>query len=130
MVSAPVQANQTGPSIAALMSNMNEFLRTKGITAPELQRTINNRTLSLAGNFETSDDVLSGLQSIDLYGWPEDYYETLAARYRGMTTAELDQAARRVLDPSKLVWVVVGDAAKIRPQLDKLGMPVEVMQAQ
>jgi hypothetical protein len=57
------------------MSNMNEFLRTKGITAPELQRTINNRTLSLAGNFETSDDVLSGLQSIDLYGWPEDYYE-------------------------------------------------------
>jgi predicted Zn-dependent peptidase len=130
LVSAPVQANQTGPSITALMSNMNEFLRTKGITAPELQRTINNRTLSLAGNFETSDDVLSGLQSIDLYGWPEDYYETLAARYRAMTTAELDQAARNVLDPSKLVWVVVGDAAKIRPQLDKLGMPVEVMKAQ
>ncbi len=130
LVSAPVQANQTGPSITALMSNMNEFLRTKGITAPELERTINNRTLSLAGNFETSDDVLSGLQSIDLYGWPEDYYETLAARYRAMTTAELDQAARRVLDPSKLIWVVVGDAAKIRPQLDKLGMPIEVMKAQ
>ena len=109
---------------------MNEFLRTNGITAPALERTINNRTLSLAGNFETSEDVLSGLQSIDLYGWPEDYYETLAARYRAMTTAELDQAARRVLDPKKLVWVVVGDAAKIRSQLDKLGMPIEVMKAQ
>jgi ribose 5-phosphate isomerase len=47
-----------------------------------------------------------------------------------MTAAELDQAARRVLDPSKLVWVVVGDAAKIRPQLDKLGMPIEVMKVQ
>ncbi len=108
----------------------NDFLRTKGITAAERERTIANRTLSLAGNFETSDDVLSGLQSIELYGWPENYYEALAERYRAMTAAELDEAARRVLDPSKLVWVVVGDAAKIRPQLDKLGMPIEVMKVQ
>jgi predicted Zn-dependent peptidase len=130
IVSAPVQANQTGPSIAALMSNMREFLRTKGVTAPELSRTIANRTLSLAGNFETSDDVLSGLQSIELYGWPEDYYESLAGKYRGMSASELDEAARQVLDPAKLVWVVVGDATTVRPQLEKLGMPVEVMKAQ
>ena len=128
IVSAPVQANQTGPSIAALMSNMNEFLRTKGISEAERTRTINNRTLSLAGNFETSDDVLGGLQSIDLYGWPANYYETLAERYRGMTVAQLDQEARKVIDPSKMVWVVVGDAAKVRPQLDQLGLPVEVAQ--
>ena len=113
-----------------MMADMNEFLKTKGISAQELERTVNNRTLSLAGNFETSEDVLTGLQSIDLYGWPDDYYETLAARYRGMNIAQLDQAARQVLDPSKLVWVVVGDAAKVRPQLDQLGLPIEVMQAQ
>jgi hypothetical protein len=27
------------------------------------------------------------------------------------------------------VWVVVGDAAKIRPQLAKLGLPVEEVKA-
>ena len=127
IVSAPVQANQTGPSITALMANMNEFLKTKGITEAERERTINNRTRGLAGNFETSDDVLSALQSIDLYGWPEDYYETLAERYRGMTVAQLDQEARKAIDPSKILWVVVGDAKQVRPQLDKLGLPVEVM---
>jgi predicted Zn-dependent peptidase len=126
LVSAPVQSNQTGPSIAALIADINEFLKAKGITAEERERTINNRTRGLAGNFETSDDVLAGLQSIELYGWPDDYYERLAERYRGMTIAQLDQAARRVLDPSKLIWVVVGDAAKVRPQLEKLGMPIEV----
>jgi hypothetical protein len=26
-------------------------------------------------------------------------------------------------------WIVVGDAAKIRPQLEKLGMPIEVVEA-
>jgi zinc protease len=27
------------------------------------------------------------------------------------------------------VWIVAGDAAKIRPQLDKLGLPIEVVEA-
>ena len=127
IISAPVQANQTGPSLAALQANMREFLTAKGITSEELERTINNRIRNLAGNFETSEDVLSGMQTIELLGFPENYYETIADRYRAMTASELDQAARKVIDPSKFVWVVVGDAAKIRPQLDKLGMPVEVV---
>jgi predicted Zn-dependent peptidase len=129
LVSAPVQSNQTGPAIAEMIREMNGFLKTKGISAPERERTINNRTRGLAGNFETSEDVLAGLQSLELYGWPDDYYETLAGRYRSMTVAELDQAARQVIDPSKLVWVVVGDAAKVRPQLEKLGMKIEVATA-
>jgi predicted Zn-dependent peptidase len=127
IVSAPVQANQTGPSLAALQADMREFLTQKGIGSEELERTINNRIRNLAGNFETSEDVLGGLQTIDLLGFPDNYYETLAGRYRGMTAAQLDEAARKVIDPSKFVWVVVGDAAKIRPQLDKLGMPIEVV---
>jgi zinc protease len=127
IVTAPVQSNQTGPALAALQADMREFLTQKGISGEELERTINNRVRNLAGNFETSGDVLGGLQTIDLLGFPDNYYETLAGRYRGMTAAQLDQAARKVIDPSKFVWVVVGDAAKVRPQLDKLGMPIEVV---
>jgi hypothetical protein len=88
-VSAPVQSDKTGASLVALRSNMAEFLGTKGITAEELERTINNRVRGLAGNFEGSGDVLGGLQSIDTYGWSDDYYETLGDRYRRMTAAEL-----------------------------------------
>ena len=127
IITAPVQANQTGPSLAALQADMREFLGAKGITAEERERTINNRIRNLAGNFETSEDVLAGMQTIDLLGFPADYYETIADKYRAMTAAQLDEAARKVIDPSKFVWVVVGDAAKIRPQLDKLGMPIEVV---
>ncbi|HEX8666819.1 MAG TPA: pitrilysin family protein [Allosphingosinicella sp.] len=127
IVSAPVQANQTGPSLAALQADMREFLTTKGIGSEELERTINNRVRNLAGNFETSEDVMAGLQTIDLLRLPENYYETLADRYRAMTASQLDQAARKVIDPTKFVWVVVGDAAKVRPQLEKLKMPIEVV---
>jgi ribose 5-phosphate isomerase len=44
-----------------------------------------------------------------------------------MTAAEMDGAVRRAVDPSRLTFVVVGDASVVKPQLDKLGLPVEVI---
>jgi ribose 5-phosphate isomerase len=38
-------------------------------------------------------------------------------------------AARAALDPKGFTWIVVGDAAKVRPQLEKLGLPIEVVEA-
>jgi predicted Zn-dependent peptidase len=64
-----------------------------------------------------------------LFERSDDYYDTLADRYRAMTAADLDAAARAVIDPKKLLWVVVGDAAKVRPQLDALKLPVETVAA-
>jgi ribose 5-phosphate isomerase len=34
------------------------------------------------------------------------------------------------IDPGKLTWVVIGDAAKVKPQLDALGIPLEVVKGQ
>ena len=65
----------------------------------------------------------------DLLGRPDNYYELLRRSYRGADPRRRStrrSAARST--PEGFVWVVVGDAAKIRPQLDKLGMPIEVMQ--
>jgi zinc protease len=42
----------------------------------------------------------------------------------------MDAAARQVLDSSDMVWVVVGDASVVRPQLESLGLEVEVRAAQ
>jgi hypothetical protein len=73
--------------------------------------------------------VLGSIMHMEELGRPDNYYETLAPKYRAQTTATLDQAARSALDPKGFVWIVVGDAAKIRGQLEKLGMPIEVVDA-
>jgi hypothetical protein len=44
-----------------------------------------------------------------------------------MTAQQLDQSLRQVVNPANFVWVVVGDAAKVRPQLASLGLPIEEM---
>ena len=106
---------------------MNAFLATRGTTQEELGRTISGNIRELPGSYETSGAVLGAMQGNALYDRPDDYQDTLASRYRSMTAADLDRAARAAIDPANLVWVVVGDAAKVRPQLEALGLPVETM---
>ncbi|HYE27733.1 MAG TPA: pitrilysin family protein [Allosphingosinicella sp.] len=128
VINAPVQADKTGPAIRALMDQVSGFVTNRGLTDVELARVINGNTRQLAGQFETSAAVLGALRSNALFRRPDNYWEAIADRYRGMTISTLDQAARRVIDPRKLVWVVVGDAAKVRPQLTGLGLPIEEVQ--
>ena len=130
IVYAPVQADKTGPSIAALIADTREFLTTRGVTPAELERTVNGSIRELPGSFETSEDVLGALERNALYGRPDDYYDHVTTLYRKQTATDLDKVARGVIDPSKILWVVVGDAKVVRPQLDVLGMPVETMTAE
>ena len=126
LVYAPVQSDQTGPSIAALRTDMTQFLSAKGVTAAELARTEDGAIRQLPGRFETGGAVLGGLEEIKTYDRPDNYFDTLAGRYRSLTTATLDGAARSALDPNRITWVVIGDAKIVRPQLDALGLPVDV----
>ncbi len=130
IVNAPVQANRTGDSIAALIAQYQNFLTTEGVKPEELERTINGNTRQLAGAYETSAAILGAMRSNALYGRPDDYQETVSSRTRALTAAQLDAAAREALDPATFVWVVVGDASVVRPQLDALGLPVEERSAQ
>jgi predicted Zn-dependent peptidase len=124
-VSGGVQADRTGDSIAEMIRETREFLTTKGITAEELERYKANDIGALPGRFETSPAVLGAMQSNALYGRPDDYQEKLAGIYTAQTTQALDAAARAAIDTDKFVWVVVGDASKVRAQLEPLGLPIE-----
>jgi predicted Zn-dependent peptidase len=127
-IAAPVQADRTGDSIGALNQQITDLLGQKGVTDEELGRLISNNVNTLPGRFETSSAVLSAMLSNSLLGRPDDYQEQLAARYRGLTQGGIDQALRGAIDPRGFSWVVVGEAAKVRPQLEKLGMPIQEVQ--
>ena len=128
-MSAQVQADRTGDSLAALNQLINDFVHKKGVTKDERDRVITKSINQLPGEFETSGAVLGAMMNIDMLGKPDNYYETLAPEYRALDQAKLDAAARAALDPKGFIWIVVGDAAKVRPQLEKLGMPIEVVEA-
>jgi len=127
IINAPVQTNRTGDSVRELMNQYNGFLSTNGVTANEHTRTINGNIRQLPGAYETAAAVLGALRSNDLYDRPDNYWESVASRYRAMTAQNMDAAARANIDPSRFVWVIVGDAAAVRPQLQGLGLDIEVV---
>ncbi len=129
IINAPVQADRTGDSIRVLIEQINAFNGANGISEGEHTRTINGNIRQLPGAFETAGAVLGALRSNQLYRRPDNYWESVATRYRGMTASSMDAAARAVIDPSHFIWVVVGDASVVRPQLQGLGLDVEVIPA-
>lgn len=122
---APVQTNQTGPAVAAIDSQVRDFLGENGVTPAELERTVNGNVRQLPGQFERTTSILNQMQGDVMLGRPSNYAETVADRYKALTTDDLDKAMADAIDPDKFTWVIVGDVDKIKSQLDALDMPIE-----
>ncbi len=127
-IGAPVQADRTADSVREIISDVTAFRGPRGVQTEELDRTMSGLIRELPGQFETAEAVLGGIEAIVTLGRPGDYYERLAERYRGMTAAQMDAALRAEVDPSRFVYIIVGDATVVRPQLESLGIPVEVVE--
>ncbi|HEV7233084.1 MAG TPA: pitrilysin family protein, partial [Sphingorhabdus sp.] len=123
---APVQTNQTGPSIKVLMDQLNDFNGAKPVTPDELDKTIKGNVLELPGSYEQSSAVLAQMQADRLNKRPFTYAETLAGKYQALTAKSLNEEMRAKIDPTQITWLVVGDAAKVKPQLEPLGLPIEM----
>jgi len=129
-VAAPVQADRTGDSIALILETMNAFSTGKaGVEDGELNRVTDGNIRGLPNRFETNAQVLGALLAMQARGLPDHYYTRLPQTYRAIDAAALDAAAERYLSGGDLAIVVVGDRKVIDPQLAKLGLPIEVMEA-
>jgi predicted Zn-dependent peptidase len=106
-----------------------EFTGAKPMNSEEFTRAVQGNLRQLPIQFETGGAVLQGMQTNALFDRPDDYYNGLAGKYRVMTQAPLQASINRVIKPGAFTWVVVGDAKTVRAQLDKTGLPVEVVAA-
>ena len=129
IIAAGVQADRTGDAIVAAMGDITSYVGDKPMTQEEFDRAIAGAIRSLPGSFETSRAVMGAMESNVRYKRPDDYYATIADKYRALTLPQLRSVIDQAIDPRKVVWVVVGDAKTVRPQLDKVGLPVEVVPA-
>ena len=128
-ISAPVQADRTGDSIKAIITDMKALPASKPVTGEELQRVTEGALRGLPNEFETNYAVERAIAKNARLGRPENYYETLAQTYRGIDAATIGKAASAYLQPEGLTFVVVGDRKLVEPQLQELGLPIEVRAA-
>jgi zinc protease len=122
MVMAPVQTDKTKESLAEVVKELRNAVGDKPLTTAEINDAKDRQVKTLAGRWETSASVVSALNEIETYGLPKDYYVTYADAVRNASDAQINAAAKKFVTPSQLVWVVIGDRAKIEAGIRELGL--------
>jgi len=121
MAFAPVQTDKTKESMIEMNKEFRGVVGDHPISEEELQKVQANSTLSLPGSRETLDALGGSVVDIVQFGLPDDYYETYAAKVSALKTGDVNGAAKEVVRPDNLIWVVVGDRAKIESGVKELG---------
>ena len=119
---APVQTDKTKESLVEVNKELRGIIGDHPMDAAELSKIQANETLKLPGSRETLDELAGSITNIVQYGLPDDYYETYAGKVRALKTSDVNGAAKEVVHPGNLVWVVVGDRAKIENGVRELGL--------
>jgi zinc protease len=123
-VYAPVQTDKTKEAMAEIQREI-EAIRSSGDmppTAEELAKIKDKKTLTLPGRWETNGAVMGDIVEMVRFGIPEDYWDSYVGRVRALTLEDVGGQADRVLQPDRMVWVVVGDRAKIEAGISDLGL--------
>ncbi len=118
---APVQTDKTKESMIELAKELREVIGSRPITNDEFVKVQTNQTLQLPGSWETMASVGGSISQIVQYGFADDYYQTYPNKIRALKLADAQAAAKKVVHPDNLVWVVIGDRAKIEAGVRELG---------
>ena len=119
---SPVQTDKTKDAFAEIMKEYGGISGARPITAAELQDAQRQETLALPGSFETAAQLAGGYSNILQYDLPEDYYNTFTTKALAITPDSANALAKRVIEPNRLVWVVVGDLSKIEAGIRELNV--------
>ena len=121
IIDSTVERAHTGASVREIFKEV-EGMREAPLPAAELAAARDALLLSLPGQFETNADVGASLAELFVYGLPLDYYKGLPAQLRAVTAGQVQDVARKYLDPQRMKVVAVGDRKRMLPQLQPLGL--------
>jgi zinc protease len=119
---APVQTDRTRESVQELLKEVREVSSSRPLSPEELDHAKDRMTRTLAGRWETGENVARAMAEIVTYDLPEDYYRTFAAKVRAVTAEAVNGTTQRLIAPDHLVLVVVGDRTRIEPGIRELGL--------
>ena len=67
-------------------------------------------------------EKLGMLENLSKYGWSPDYVKQRESIVKNMTVDQIKNMAKKYLDTSKMIWLVVGDAKTQLPRMKELGL--------
>ena len=115
-----VQTDKTKESMIELNKELRDIFGPRPATADELAKVQSSMTLELPGSWETNNAVIGSIAEMVRFDYSDDYFETYVKKIKSLNLDNIADAAKKVVHPDKLVWVVVGDRSKIEASIREL----------
>jgi zinc protease len=118
--SSMVRTNSTLESVEIFKTEMEKYR--ESIPQEYVDFTKSALLKGNARNFETLYNLLNMLNNISMYDLPVDYIKQEEAFVMGLTPEKVVELANKYIDPSRMYYVVVGDAKTQLKPLEKVGL--------
>ncbi len=113
---AEVRTDVTAPSLEEFLYELDKLRRIK-VSNKELDQAKSYLAGSFQLGLETQSGLATRLLERKLYALPDDYLETYVSKIMAITPQQVREVARKHIDLDNLIICVVGDANKIKPDL-------------
>jgi predicted Zn-dependent peptidase len=120
LVDAAVATESAGAAAAETLGELRR-IREDLVEPRELEETLSYVTGVFPYTFQTASDLAKRLETLAVYGLPDDYFERYLERLPTITREEILAVARRHIHPDHIAVVAVGPAEVLVPQLEPLG---------
>ena len=100
---------------AAIALEEIEKMRNGKVTDEELRTSKNSLIDSFPRRFESASQIAGTYANDEFSDRPHDYWKSYRDRVRAVTAADVQRVAKKYLDPSQLVFLIVGDWETIQP---------------
>jgi zinc protease len=122
---ASVRTDVTAPAIDELFKELNG-IRTRPLTASELEMSKDAIVRALPGDFETAEQTAGQVSNIFTYNLPLDYLRAYPAKVEAVTPDDAASVTAKYFHPENMLLIAVGDKSKIQPGIEKLNLgPIE-----
>jgi zinc protease len=115
-----VRTNSTLESVTIFKTEMEKYR--KGVPQEYIDFTKSSLLKGNALRFETLGSLLGMLNTMTSYNLPADYIKQEEAFVRGLTIEKELELAKKYIDPTRMYYVVVGDARTQLKPLEKVGL--------
>ncbi len=114
---ASVQTDKTAESMQEIYREIKGIMTDKPALAEELARSLDKRTLTLPGRWETASAVEGDIATMVKYELADDYWDQYVIELRQIDLNQINQSAKENLTPDAMLWVVVGDRQLIEEKV-------------
>ena len=118
---AAVQTEVTADAVRELMLQL-EAIRDAPPTEDELREVRDFLVGIFPLRFESTSGIAAAMEPLAIYDLPDDWWHAYRSRLEAVTPADVQAVARELIRPDEALILVVGDASKVRAELEGLGL--------